>query len=348
MRVHSPTDPGDEPRRPNRRGRPSLVEVPSEPDLHRDLVYDRPVVDGRVVSQGALARWARWVRHATTTSGERAEAELEGKLRELPHATRPNIVAQMSPKGGVGKTTMTFAMGSLFARLGHRALAIDMNPDSGTLGGLVPVRDRADGQLEELLDRVGELTSGAHLGRYISRLPTGLHLLASSPNLDFMASLTPQRYGDFLDFLADFYDVLLLDLGTGLANRVPRFALDVADQVVVVTTPDWQTIEKTHQALRYLDMALEDRPITVALNMVDGAKRNAITANVERAFGRSNAITANIERALGRSIGTTITIPRDDRLRLMLDSGTYNLDALPRPTRMALRKLGLTLGQRIV
>lgn len=338
MRVHSPTDGDrDEPSgRPNRRDQPSLVAVPParDADLHRDLVYDRPVVDGRVVSQGAWARWARWARHALTSSGERAEAQLEGKLRDLPHATRPNIWATMSPKGGVGKTTMTFAMGALFARLGHRTLAIDMNPDSGTLGGLVPVRDRAEGQLEELLERAGQLTTGAHLGRYISRLPTGLHLLASSPNLDFMASLTRQHYGDLLDFLADFYDVLLLDLGTGLANKVPRLALDVADQVVVVTTPDWQTIEKAHHALHYLDGALANRPLTVALNMVDGAKRNAITAN--------------IERALGRSIGTTVTIPRDDRLRLMLDSGTYTLDALPRPTRMALRKLGLTLGERIV
>src|SRR5687767_15151813 len=43
----------------------------------------------------------------------------------------------ISPKGGVGKTTSTFLAGNLLAsHLKLRAIAVDANPDFGTLGRL--------------------------------------------------------------------------------------------------------------------------------------------------------------------------------------------------------------------
>ena len=51
--------------------------------------------------------------------------------------TRPNTVALISPKGGVGKTTSTFLVGNLLAtHLKLRVIAVDANPDFGTLGRL--------------------------------------------------------------------------------------------------------------------------------------------------------------------------------------------------------------------
>jgi len=45
----------------------------------------------------------------------------------------------MSRKGGVGKTTMTLALGSTFASLrGDRVIAVDANPDAGNLARITP------------------------------------------------------------------------------------------------------------------------------------------------------------------------------------------------------------------
>ena len=53
--------------------------------------------------------------------------------------TRPNTIALISPKGGVGKTTSTFLAGNLLAtHLKLRAIAVDANPDFGTLARLAP------------------------------------------------------------------------------------------------------------------------------------------------------------------------------------------------------------------
>ena len=46
-----------------------------------------------------------------------------------------------------------------------------------------------------------------------------------------------------------------------------------------------------------------------------------------------------------RAISTRVTIPYDDRLRTMLDSGTYELAALDRGVRVPIKELGLTVGQ---
>lgn len=59
-----------------------------------------------------------------------------------------------------------------------------------------------------------------------------------------MAEMTPALYGNLLAFLAQYYDVILLDLGTGVIDPLAQFALQRADQAVGVTTPEFVTADK--------------------------------------------------------------------------------------------------------
>jgi hypothetical protein len=43
-----------------------------------------------------------------------------------------------------------------------------------------------------------------------------------------------------------------------------------------------------------------------------------------------------------------VTIPYDQRLRTMLDSGTYVCERLDRGTRLAVKRLGLAVAQQLV
>jgi hypothetical protein len=43
-----------------------------------------------------------------------------------------------------------------------------------------------------------------------------------------------------------------------------------------------------------------------------------------------------------------VTIPHDEQLATMLDSGAYMLDALERPTRLAIKRLGLAVTEQLV
>src|SRR3954471_18957630 len=129
---------------------PAAAEPARRPG--RDEFYAVPIVDGKPVANTLWTRLRDELRALLITSGEREEAQLESSLRRLPGVSRTNVVATLSPKGGCGKTTSTFLTGNVLAsHLRLRALAVDLNPDFGTLADLAPDRARAPLSLVDLL-----------------------------------------------------------------------------------------------------------------------------------------------------------------------------------------------------
>ncbi len=160
----------------------------------------------------------------------------------------------MSPKGGVGKTAATFLAANILAsHLKLRAIAVDANPGKGTLGHLPAESDRPKASLADLLDHADRLATAAELRRYVARLPSGLHMLAAPHDPVRAASLGPDRYGELVALLSCFYETILLDLGTGVTGPLARFAIDRADQAVLVTTPDQLTATLAIHALGQVD-----------------------------------------------------------------------------------------------
>ncbi len=298
--------------------------------LKRPDVYSRPIVDGRPARNGSVGRLRRGVDRLLVSEGERAEAELERQIRTQPCVTRPNTVALISPKGGVGKTTSTFLVGSLLAtHLKLRVIAVDANPDFGTLARLAPDERRAERSLADLLPDAERLKTAAELNAYVSRLPSGLHLLGAPREAALAASLGPDRYGELVAFLSCFYEVVLLDLGTGVAGPLARFAIERADQVVLVTTPEWVTSSVVLEALWYL-------------------KHERATVAINKSLLRSGDLRAIEERFRAEHLHSSVMIPYDEQLATMLDTGSYGLDALRRATRMAIKHLGLAVAEQLI
>ena len=298
--------------------------------MSRGDVYTRPMVAGRPVSDTSPQRLISSLRRRVSTELERREQELDTRLRRLVGVSRANTIAVISPKGGVGKTTSSFLIGDLLSSaLRLRVVAVDANPDFGTLASLAPDEARSHNSMADLLEQSPEVDSAAELRRYISHLPSGLHLLGTPAQADLMEELTPERYRDLLQLLRRYYDVVILDLGTGITDPLAHFAIEQADQSVVVSTPDWVTSRTVLDALSYLNL---DRA-TLVLNQAPRARRHS---------GSREVIEATFAQ---RAISTRVTIPYDDRLRTMLDSGTYELAALDRGVRVPIKELGLTVGQ---
>jgi MinD-like ATPase involved in chromosome partitioning or flagellar assembly len=298
--------------------------------LTRGDVYPAPLVDGRPATSGVAGRMRRRMQQLLVSQAEREEADLERRLRSLPGVTRPNTVALISPKGGVGKTTSTFVVGNLLsAHLKLRTVAVDANPDFGTLARLAPDDRRSQRSLADLLRDADRLRTAAELAPYVSRLPTGLHVLGAPADAALTASLGPERYGELAAFLSTFYEVVLLDLGTGVAGPLARFAIERADQVVLVTTPEWVTSSVVLGALSHL----QHDHTTVAIN---------------RSRMDSVAVDAIEDRFRAEHLHRAVTVPHDEQLATMLDSGTYVLDALERQTRLAVKRLGLAVAEQLI
>jgi putative peptide zinc metalloprotease protein len=298
--------------------------------LKRGDVYPRPLVDGKRARNGTAGRLRRGIDRLLVSHGERQEAELERLIRTQPGVTRPNTVALISPKGGVGKTTSTFLVGSLLAtHLKLRVIAVDANPDFGTLARLASDQLRAERSLADLLADAERLHTAAELNGYVSRLPTGLHVLGAPREPDLASGLGPDRYGELVAFLSCFYEVVLLDLGTGVAGPLARFGIERADQVVLVTTPEWVTSSIVLEALWYL-------------------KHDRTTVAINKSLLRSGDLRAIEERFRAEHLQRSVMIPYDAQLATMLDTGTYSLGGLRRPTRMAIKQLGLAVAEQLV
>jgi MinD-like ATPase involved in chromosome partitioning or flagellar assembly len=228
----------------------------------------------------------------------------------------------MSPSGGVGKTTCAFLLGSLLAsKLKLRVVVVDGNPAFGTLGQLVPQDRRPDRGLGELLSDADGLLTAAEVSAYVARLPTGLHVLAARRDSEHAVRLEPDWYGEVVALLTCFYEVVLLDLGPGVVGPLARFGAAQADQIVLVTTPDWATSNAGLEALAHLRRR---EHTTVAMN---GARPDT---TVDERFGN------------------TVTIPYDPQLAAMLESRTYSLGALGSPTRTAIKRLGVAVADELV
>jgi MinD-like ATPase involved in chromosome partitioning or flagellar assembly len=138
--------------------------------------------------------------------------------------------------------------------------------------------------------------------------------------------LEPDWYGELLALLSCFYEVVVLDLGPGVVSPLARFAAQRADQLVLVTTPDWATSSAGLDALAHLRRR---ERTTVAIN---GSRSDA----------------TGEERFLAEPPRSTVTIPYDEQLAAMLESCTYSIGALTAPTRTAIKRLGVAVAEQLV
>jgi MinD-like ATPase involved in chromosome partitioning or flagellar assembly len=105
--------------------------------------------------------------------------------------------------------------------------------------------------------------------------------------------------------------------------------MDRADQLVLVTTPEWASTSLALSALKQLPIA-----------------RSTLLANQWRS--RSDCLRPAERLLLQRGPEHRATIPHDERLARMLDTGTYVVDALERSTRLAVKELALMIAARLV
>jgi MinD-like ATPase involved in chromosome partitioning or flagellar assembly len=326
--VRSPDTPAAD---PPPAGGIRAAEQTSMTMTRRDI-YSQPMEAGRPVPTGPLAQALRWLRQRFSSELQRREWAVDTALGQAPPMSRPNTIAVISPKGGVGKTTISFVLGNLLASDLHlRVVALDANPDFGTLAALTPDGFRSTRSLADLLADSAHMESPAELHPYVSRLPSGLHLLGAPAHAEVMAQMTPGLYARLLDFLERFYEIVILDLGTGITDPLAQFAVERSDQTVVITTPEWITAAGVLGALRYLQL----KEGTLVLNQ----------APVSKSAGNRQVIEENFRR---QAVATRATIPYDQRLRTMLDTGTYELSGLKLSTRVPVKELAAALTTNFV
>jgi MinD-like ATPase involved in chromosome partitioning or flagellar assembly len=201
--------------------------------------------------------WRRAVYVASGGVVNPGESEADAARRALVARVNQPLqgcykIAMLSLKGGVGKTTTTAALGATFASLrGDRVVAVDANPDRGTLAEKVPVETTAT--VRHLLRDVALVRRYSDVRAYTSQGPSRLEVLASEQDPAVSEAFSELDYRRAVDLLEHFYNIVLTDCGTGLMHSAMRGVLDVADSLVVVSSSSIDGARSASATLDWLD-----------------------------------------------------------------------------------------------
>jgi len=167
------------------------------------------------------------------------------------------IIGIISLKGGVGKTTTVANLGAAMANeFGKNILVVDANFSAPNLGlhlGLVDPKVT----LHDVLNDNNNVADAIH------EHEQGFHVL---PSAYIGGNIDPSKLKQKINHLREKYDAILIDSSPNL-NSEMLATMIAADELLVVSSPDYPTLSTTLRAIR---LAKEKKtPITgLILNKV--------------------------------------------------------------------------------
>ncbi|MFD7918540.1 SCO5717 family growth-regulating ATPase [Streptomyces sp. NPDC059740] len=189
-------------------------------------------------------------------------------------------IAVISLKGGVGKTTTTTSLGATLAlERQDKILAIDANPDAGTLGRRV--RRETGATIRDLVQNIPHLHSYMDIRRFTSQAPSGLEILANDVDPAVSTTFNDEDYRRAIDVLGRQYPIILTDSGTGLLYSAMRGVLDLADQLIIISTPSVDGASSASTTLDWLSAHGYADLVQRSITVISGVRETGKMIRVE-------------------------------------------------------------------
>ena len=299
-----------------------------EPDFRESL---RP---GKRPAAGS--GWRHRVQRVTGGLLRLGESAADMRRRDLINRVRTPVagghhrVAVLSLKGGVGKTTTAVGLGATFATLrGDRVIAVDANPDRGTLSDKVRLETAAT--VRDLLNERDLIRRYADVRAFTTQAPSRLEVLASDRDPAVSVAFGADDYYDAARVLEHFYSICLTDCGTGLLHSAMSGVLGLADQIVVVSSPSVDGARSASATLDWLE----------AHNCGDLVRNGVVVLSVIRPKSRSTVDLDRLERHFAARCRAVARIPYDPHLE---EGAEVELELLSAETADAYLSLAALVG----
>ncbi len=299
------------------------------------LTADRLLDPSRVTRPEPEGAWSHFL---YTVSGRRINIGDGKRARErkalsarisapLPGGAR--FVPVLSRKGGVGKTTITALLGMALADAREdRVIAVDANPDRGTLADRV-VRPHHSKSVRDLV-RIHDEVKGYHdISAIVARDATRLDVLASDSDPRVAEAFSDSDYRDVADVAAHYYSLVLTDTGTGIVHSVMSATLDLADQIVIVSGLSVDEARLASETLTWLET-----------NGYADQARDAIVVLNQSTPGTPLVRLNELEAHFGTRAKKVVRVPYDAQIA---GGGTIVFAGLQPETRIAARELAALL-----
>jgi MinD-like ATPase involved in chromosome partitioning or flagellar assembly len=280
--------------------------------------------------------WRRLLYQATggllrvpASAAELRRRDMINRIR-TPVAGGHHRVAILSLKGGVGKTTTTVGLGATLASLrGDRVIAVDANPDRGTLSDKIRLETAAT--VRDLLNERGQIERYADVRAFTSQAASRLEVLASDRDPTVSVAFGGDDYREVCKVLEHYYSICLTDCGTGLLHSAMSGVLSLADQIVLVSSP---SVDGARSASATLDwLAAHDYG-----DLVQGA---VVVLSIVRPSSRSTVDVDRLEQHFAARCRAVTRIPYDAHLE---EGAEVELEEMSRPAADAYLTLAALVG----
>ncbi|TFB92200.1 MinD/ParA family protein [Cryobacterium sp. MDB1-18-2] len=253
----------------------------------------------------------------------RAHKDMDALIRkEFDGGTR--FVPILTRKGGVGKTTVTALLGMALADAREdRIIAVDANPDRGTLSERVSKQTRST--VRDVVTKAASIGGFTDFSTLVSRDATRLDILASDTDPLLSEAFDEDDYNVVADLAARYYSIMLTDCGTGIVHSVMRATLQRADSIVVVSGGSVDEARLASETLTWLDA-----------NGYGDLVRNSIVALNTATQGTNLVKLEEIESHFRSRVREIVRIPYDPQLAA---GSVISWEDLKPITRLAARTL---------
>jgi MinD-like ATPase involved in chromosome partitioning or flagellar assembly len=331
---------------------PPATMTPEPPSRAPGLVPDLAPAHGPVVAETSDVLTADWLLHgrrAQPAAGWRrtlyratgglvrvGESAANLRRRDLTNRVRTPVagghhrVAVMSLKGGVGKTTTAVGLGATLASLrGDRVIAMDANPDRGTLSDKVRLETAAT--VRDLLNDRSLIRRYADVRQFTSQAPSRLEILASDRDPGVSIAFSADDYREVSRLLEHFYSISITDCGTGLLHSAMSGILELADHIVLVSSPSVDGARSASATLDWLE----------AHQYTDLVRSAVVVMSTIRPRSKSTVDLDRLEAHFASRCRDVVRIPYDAHLE---EGAEVELDLMGGATQDAFLALAATVA----
>ncbi len=243
------------------------------------------------------------------------------------------FVPVLTRKGGVGKTTITTLLGMALARTREdRVIAVDANPDRGTLAERIPKSTPAT--VRDVVNLVAGIHGFTDFTELVSKDKTRLHVLASDTDPQLSEAFDEDDYNVVADQAGRYYSIVLTDCGTGVVHSVMKPTLERADGLVIVSGGSVDEAKLASETLTWLEV-----------NGHADLVKNAIVALNTATQGTNVVKLEEIETHFASRVRDVVRIPYDP---VLAAGSVIDWDKLSPVTREAARGLAALVVEGVV